>query len=126
MRVLKTKVFSKFAKRQKISDSMLCEAVERAEKGIVDADLGGNIIKQRLAREGGGRSKGYRVLIAVRLKTRYVFMDGFAKNEKDNIDEDELDALREYGSAWLNAGEEKIKLSLKEGKLEEIKYEKKT
>lgn len=126
MQVFKTRVFNKFAKREKISDSMLCEAVGRAEKGIVDANLGGNIIKQRLAREGRGRSKGYRVLIAVRLKKRYVFMDGFAKNEKDNIEDEELDALKEYGSAWLNADEDRIKTSLKEGKLEEIKYEKKT
>lgn len=126
MQVFKTRVFNKFAKREKISDSMLCEAVGRAEKGIVDANLGGNIIKQRLAREGRGRSKGYRVLIAVRLKKRYVFMDGFAKNEKDNIEDEELDALKEYGSVWLNADEDRIKTSLKEGKLEEIKYEKKT
>lgn len=105
---------------------MLLEAVERAEKDIVDADLGGNIIKQRVARKGQGRSTGYRVLIAVRLKNRYVFMDGFAKNEKDNIEDDELDALKLYGSAWLNADDEKIVISLKEGKLEEIKYEKKT
>lgn len=125
MRIFKTKAFSKFAKRERISDSMLCDAVERAEKGIVDADLGGNIIKQRVAREGQGRSKGYRVLIAVRLKKRYVFMDGFAKNERDNIDEDELDALQEYGSAWLNADEKSIKISINEGKLQEIKYEKK-
>jgi hypothetical protein len=126
LQVFKTKVFNKFAKREKISDSMLCEAVERAEKGIVDADLGGNIIKQRVARKGPGRSTGYRVLIAVRLKKRYIFMDGFAKNEKDNIEDDELDALRIYGSAWLNADDERIETSLKEGKLEEIKYEKKT
>jgi hypothetical protein len=126
LQVFKTKVFSKFAKREKISDSMLCEAVERSEKGIVDADLGGNIIKQRVSRKGHGRSTGYRVLIAVRLKKRYVFMNGFAKNEKDNIEDDELDALKVYGSAWLNADDERIKTSLKECKLEEIKYEKKT
>jgi hypothetical protein len=83
---------------------MLCYAnVERAEKGILDADLGGNIIKQRVARRGQGRSKGYRVLIAVRLKKRYVFMHGFAKNEQDNIENDELDVLKTYGTAWLNA-----------------------
>lgn len=94
--------------------------------GIIDTDLGGNIIKQRIAKQGQGRSAGYRVLIAVRLRTRYVFMDGFAKNEKDNIEDDELYALKMYGSAWLNADEKSIVISLKEGKLVEIKYEKKT
>lgn len=68
LRIFKTKPFSRFAKRERITDAMLYEAVERAEKGILDADLGGNIIKQRVAREGQGRSKGYRVLIAVRIK----------------------------------------------------------
>jgi hypothetical protein len=126
LRIFKTKPFSRFAKREKIIDSMLYEAVERAEKGILDADLGGNIIKQRVARRGEGRSKGYRVLIAVRLKKRYVFMYGFAKNEKSNIESDELDVLKAYGSAWLNADEKAIKTSLQEGKLEEIEYEKKT
>ncbi len=125
LRIFTTKSFSRFAKREKISSALLCEAVERAEKGILDADLGGNIIKQRVARSGQGRSKGYRVLIAVRLKKRYVFMHGFAKNEKDNIENDELDVLKMYGSAWLNADEKIIKISLKEGKLEEIQYEKK-
>lgn len=125
LRIFKTKPFSRFAKRERITDAMLHEAVERAEKGIVDADLGGNIIKQRVARQGQGRSKGYRVLIAVRIKKRYVFMHGFAKNEKSNIEDDELDVLKTYGAAWLNADEKIIKISLKEGKLEEIDYESK-
>lgn len=125
MRIFKTKLFSRFAKRERITDAMLYEAVERAEKGILDADLGGNIIKQRVAREGQGRSKGYRVLIAARIKKRYVFMYGFAKNEKSNIENDEFDALKTYGAAWLNADEKIIKISLKEGKLEEIDYESK-
>lgn len=126
MRIFKTKVFARYAKRERINDSMLCGAVERAEKGVIDADLGGCIIKQRIGREGQSRSKGYRVLIAVRLKKRYIFMDGFAKNEKDNIDSDELYALKKYGSAWLNADEKIIELSLEEGKLLEVKYERKT
>jgi hypothetical protein len=105
---------------------MLCEAVRGAEEGIVDADLGGHIIKQRIARKGEGRSKGYRVLIAVRLKKRYVFMDGFSKNEKDNIDDDELYALKTYGSAWLNADDKAIKSAIQTGKFFEVKYEKKT
>lgn len=124
LRIFKTKPFSRFAKRERITDAMY-EAVERAEKGILDADLGGNIIKQRVARQRQGRSKGYRVLIAVRIKKRYVFMHGFAKNEKSNIEDDELDVLKTYGAAWLNADEKIIKISLKEGKLEEINYESK-
>ena len=126
MRIFKTKVFSKFAKKEQISDTVLLEAVERAEKGLIDADLGGYIIKQRIKREGQGRSSGYRVLIAVRLKKRYVFITGFAKNEKDNLSDDELETAQDIASGWLNADANQIKFSLIEGELKEIKHEKKS
>ena len=99
--------------------------MDRAKNGLIDADLGGYIIKQRIGRKGQGRSSGYRVLIAARLKKRYVFMDGFAKNEKSNISDDELMVLKVYGSAWLNADEKIIESALKTDKLIEVNYEKK-
>ena len=68
----------------------LCEAVGRANRGLLDADLGGGVIKQRLARRGQGRSGGYRVLIAYRARVRSIFLYGFAKSERENIEEDEL------------------------------------
>ncbi len=126
MRIFKTKVFSKFANKEHISDTALLEAVERAEKGLIDADLGSNIIKQRIRREGQGRSSGYRVLIAVRLKKRYVFITGFAKNEKDNLSDDELETAKDIAFGWLNADANQIKFSLIEDELKEIKHEKKS
>jgi hypothetical protein len=126
LRVFKTKVFSKFVKKEHISDTALLEAIERAEKGLIDADLGGHIIKQRIKREGQGRSSGYRVLIAARLKKRYVFMIGFAKNEKDNLSEDELETAKDIAYGWLNANTNQINFSLIEGELKEIKHEKKS
>ena len=126
MRVFKTKVFSKFAKKERISDTALLEAVERAEKGLIDADLGGYIIKQRIGRQGQGRSSGYRVLIAVRLKKRYVFITGFAKNEKDNLSDDQLETAKDIASGWVNADANQIKFALIEGELKEIEYGKKS
>ena len=125
MQIFKTKIFSKFAKKEKISDVALLESVLRAEKGLIDADLGGYVIKQRVKREGQGRSGGYRVLIAVRLKKRYVFLTGFAKNERDNLSDEELETAKDIAAGWLNADLNQIKLSLKEGELLEITYEKK-
>lgn len=55
MQVLKTAWFAKFARKEKIGDEILCEAVERAEKGLIDADLGGGLLKQRVARSGAGK-----------------------------------------------------------------------
>lgn len=124
MQIFKTKAFSRFAKKEKISDSALLEAVQRAEKGLIDAHLGGHIIKQRVRREGQGRSSGYRVLVAVRLKERYVFITGFAKNEKDNLSDAELETAQEIAIGWLNASVNQIEFSVIEGQLQEIKYEK--
>ncbi len=126
MRVFKTKVFSKFAKKESISDIALMEAVERAEKGLIDADLGGYVIKQRISREGQGRSSGYRVLIAARLKKRYIFLIGFAKNGKDNLSEDELKTTQEIAHSFIHAKLTQIDLAVKEGQLKEIQHAKKS
>jgi hypothetical protein len=52
MRVLKTRWLVRYARRERISDASLEEAIERADRGLIDADLGGGIIKQRVARSG--------------------------------------------------------------------------
>ena len=100
MRVFKTKEFARYARREDVDDERLCEAVDRAELGLVDADLGGGLIKQRIARKGQGRRGGYRTLMAFRTKARAVFIYGFAKNERDNIDPDELEFWRRVASAF--------------------------
>ncbi len=91
MRVFKTREFARFARRESIGDERLCEFVERAQRGLVDADLGGGLVKQRIAREGKGRRGGYRTLLAFRAGNRTAFLYGFAKNERDNIGPDELE-----------------------------------
>ena len=85
MRLFQSRPFARFARREKITDETLREAITRARRGLIDADLGGGIIKQRVARTGQGRSGGYRVLIAIRPTDRAVFMLGFAKNDRPAI-----------------------------------------
>jgi hypothetical protein len=123
MRLFKTKWFARYARREKISDASLCDAIARAERGLVDADLGGNVIKQRVARTGQGRSGGYRVLSAVRVAHRAIFLFGFAKSERDNIAAGELAALKETAAAWLKVDAAKIEQAIMEGVLVEIAYE---
>lgn len=96
--VFRTKWVARFARRERITDKSLREAIDRAERGIVDANLGGGLIKQRVAREGQGRSGGYRMLVAYRARGRAVFLYGFAKNEQENIGLDELESLREIAA----------------------------
>ena len=69
---------------------MLIEAIDRATPGQIDADLGGGLIKQRVARPGGGQRGGYRTIIADRAGQRAVLLFGFAKNAKDDIAPDDL------------------------------------
>lgn len=103
MQIFKTKWMARFARSEGIVDKSFREAIRRAELGIVDADLGGGLIKQRVARQGQGRSGGYRMLIAYQVKDRAVFLYGFAKNERDNIEADELVTAREIAANWLAA-----------------------
>jgi len=120
MRIFKTKGVGRFARRERIADASLKEAIERAERGIIDADLGGGLIKQRLARAGQGRSGGFRTIIAYRAAGRAVFLYGFAKNALDNIEDDELHDLRTIGAAWLAAPDAIITQALDDGDLQEI------
>lgn len=120
MQIFKTRWLVRFARRERISDRSLREAIERAENGLVDADLGSGLIKQRVARAGRGRSGGYRMLVAYRRKDRAVFLYGFAKNERDNIEADELATLREIAEEWLGAGASRIAGALDEEALQEV------
>ena len=123
MQILKTKGLVRFARRERITDTSLREAIERAERGLIDADLGGGLIKQRLARPGQGRSGGFRVIVAYRAKGRAVFLYGFAKNERDNIDPDELQVFRTIGANWLAANAATIKEAIEDGDLQEITHD---
>jgi hypothetical protein len=121
VRIFKTKLFARFARRERINDDALREAVERVEKGLVDADLGGGVIKQRIARQGQGRSGGYRVLLAFRDKERTVFVYGFAKSDRDNIDDQELAVVRVVSASWLAADAKMLGLALAQGLLIEVR-----
>src|ERR1035438_10178138 len=120
MQVLKTRWFTKFARNEEIADASLREAIARAERGLIDADLGGGLIKQRVARRGQGRSGGYRVIVAYRAKARAIFLFGFAKNERENISPDELLFLRALAENWLAAGATQIRKEIEAGNLQEI------
>ena len=123
MRIFKTKLFARFTRGERITDEHLCEAVERAARGLIDADLSGGLIKQRVARQGRGRSGGFRVLLAFRPKERAVFVFGFAKNERENINDKELAVVREVAASWLAADAKNIEKALAEGLLIKVQNE---
>ena len=123
VQIFKTKWLARFARREGITDKSLRDAIERAENGLVDADLGGGLIKQRVARKGQGRSGGFRMIVGYRLGDRAVFLVGFAKNERENIENDELLSLREIAQNWLAADAPRIQAELELGNLQEIDHD---
>ena len=123
MRVFETKWFARFARKEKIEAAQLREAIARAEQGSVDAELGGNLIRQRVARQGGGRSGGFRTVIAYRSKTRSVFLYGFAKNMLDNIDKDDLDILKKLAKRFLTMNDKELAKAVAEKELIEVSYD---
>ena len=101
MQTFKTKAFSRFASREGLSDAALLEAIQRAEKGLVDADLGGGVIKQRIARTGGGRSGGFRTIVLFLRGELAFFVYGFAKSDRENLRPDELATYRLLAHEYL-------------------------
>ena len=82
MRIFKTKPFMRFARNADLSDTALCQAISEAERGLIAAVLGGEVIKQRIARPGQGKSGGFRTLIVFRAGARAFFVHGFARTSK--------------------------------------------
>lgn len=119
MRVFKNAWFRKFARKENISDAALCDAVARIEAGLIDADLGGGLMKQRVARPGAGKSGGYRTVLAFRTATRAVFIFGFAKSARANIDDDER-ALKALAKQVLGFADADLDRLIAAGKFEEV------
>ncbi len=101
LQTFKTRAFARFADREGLEDAALCEAVRRAGEGLVDADLGGGVIRQRIARKGGGRSGGFRTIVLFRRGELAFFVHGFAKSARDTIRRKELSGLRLLANEYL-------------------------
>ena len=99
--VYKNKPFARFAKKAKITDADLWTAALQANEGIIDADLGGGVIKQRIARRGEGKSGGSRRIILFRKGDRAVYVFGFEKKNMANISAIDLISFREYAAIYL-------------------------
>lgn len=120
MHIFKNTWFQRFARKEKITDEVLKDAIVRAEKGIINADLGGNVIKQRIARVGQGKSSGYRTIIIFKKGDKAFFVYGFAKNERDNIDKNETDAFKKSAKELLALSDKHIQELIENGALTEV------
>ncbi len=121
-RVFKTRHFNRLMKS--LDDRALCDAVEEMMQGLIDADLGGYIVKKRVALPGRGKSGGARTIVATKKGSRWFFIFGFAKNEKANITASELERLQSFASDLLSLSDKSLDEVVKEGKLVEICHDK--
>jgi len=120
--IYKTRSFARWVKREGLADRDLCDAVVEMQKGLIDARLGGGLIKKRVARSGHGKRGGYRVILASNLGDRWVFMFGFAKNERHNVDDDELRLMKRLASAFLEMDDRMLRQALTSGEILEIHH----
>ncbi len=120
-RIFSTKAFGRFAGHEGIGDDDLREAVARAEAGLIDADLGGGVIKQRIARKGQGKSGGFRTIVLFRREAMAVFVYGFAKSDRGNIGPDERKAFRKLAAETLSLDDAALGAAMRNGTLREIK-----
>jgi hypothetical protein len=101
MQIYQNAWFARFAFKEGISQQALCDAVNRANAGLIDASLGGGLIKQRVARRGQGKSGGYRTIILFRTEVRALFVFGFAKNDRANLSRDEELIFKKLANVYL-------------------------
>jgi hypothetical protein len=120
VRIFKNKTFARFARKARLEDAALREAVANVERGLINADLGGGVVKQRIARAGGGKSGGFRTIILFRTGTRAFFVHGFAKSGQDNIRDDELAAFKMLAAELLNYSDAALAKVLAAGHLTEV------
>jgi len=121
MRVFKNKAVSKWAAKEGLTDRALLEAVGEMELGLIDADLGGHMVKKRVALAGRGKSGGARTLLAYKVGNKAFFVYGFAKNARANIKDDELKALKLYAQELLGYSDKALTKAINYGALIEIK-----
>jgi hypothetical protein len=119
-RIYKNRWFAKFASREMISDASLVAAVRQADAGLIDADLGSGLLKLGVARDGGGKSGGYRTLLFFRQSDRAVFAFGFAKSGKANLDAVELRTFRKAAKIILGLTQAQIDGEVDAGRLFEV------
>jgi hypothetical protein len=88
--------------------------------GLYEANLGSGLLKKRIARSGQGKRGGFRTLVATNKGDLWVFMYGFAKNERSNIDKDEEKALKNLATFYLSLRSEDLEKAKRANELMEV------
>ena len=119
-RVFKTRYFKRWMRKTELTDDALCVAVREMVEGLIDAELGGGVVKKRIGISGRGKRGGARTLIATNKGSRWFFVYGFEKSDRANIFSDELEALQALASDLLALSGKKLSQAVEDTTLEEI------
>ena len=125
MLIYKNKWFHRWAKSEGLPEKALCEAVQQMAAGLFEADLGGGLLKKRVAREGKGKSGGFRTLVATNRGDRWVFVFGFSKNARSKIDKDEQQALKKLAGHLMGLSSVEMQSAVQAGGLIEVNCDEK-
>jgi hypothetical protein len=119
-RVFKTRTFARSMKKSGLTDAALWSAVDEMSHGLIDADLGGDLVKKRVSLPGQGKRGGARTIVATKREDRWIFLYGFSKSERSNIDKDELKVLQEVAKELLGFDIGQLTIALAAGEIVEI------
>lgn len=119
-RVFRTRTFTRWMRKTSLTDKALFGAVSEMAEGLVDANLGGYVVKKRIALPGQGKRGGVRTIVATKMADRWFFLYGFSKNERANIDQDELEVLQEVARELLGFNELQLVRAMAAGELFEV------
>ena len=117
LQVFATKSFSRWMRKNKIAHQELFSAAAEMAQGLIDADLGGHVVKKRVALGGRGKRSGARTIVATNFGNKWIYIFGFEKNERGNIDASELKALQELAKTLLELNIDKTSVAILHGEL---------
>lgn len=118
--------FRRWMRKQPLRELDLCRAVAEMSRGLIDADLGSGLVKKRIARSGAGKRGGYRVLVANREGGPWFFIEGYAKNQLDNVDMATLEACREWSAELTSLTGEALRDPRRTSNLTEVNCDEET
>ena len=123
-RILKTRTFNRWLRKTLLTDSALLKAIDEMEQGLVDADLGGDVYKKRVALPGRGKRGSTRTLIATNRESRWIFLFGFEKNDRENITQAELAYLQKAAQVFLGYSDAELLLAIAREDFLEVHHDK--
>jgi hypothetical protein len=122
-RAFKTRTFNRWLRKSGLSDRQLIAATAEMQRGLIDADLGGHVVKKRVALPGQGKRGSTRTLVGTNYRDRWFFLFGFGKNERDNITANELVVLQEIAKDLLALDDKQLEIAIENGELLEMNHD---